>query len=61
MIGTSQIVAVCLTQKSPCVSSVNTFLCIFNILEKRTCLFLVFMVTDPSFANKSAKDDILSL
>ena len=37
------------------------FLCNLNLSVTRTCKFLVCMLTDPFFANKSAKDDVLSL
>ena len=46
--------------KKPCNSSVDMLLCTLNIPVVRTCKFLVCMVTDPSVANKFAKD-VLSL
>ena len=61
MMGISQIIISLPYTKSPCISSVDMFLRTLNISVARTCKFLVCMVTDPLPANKSAKDDVLSL
>ena len=62
MMGISQIMmSLSYTKKRSYISSVDMLLCTLTISVARTCTFLVCMVTDPSFTNKSAKDDILSL
>ena len=50
-----------LHNKSPCISSLDMLLCTLNTSVARARKFLVCMVTDPSFPNKSSKKDPLSL
>ena len=55
MMGISHIIMSLFYKKGPCISSVDMFVCTLNISVEKTCKFLVCMVADPSFANKSTK------